>query len=247
MKKLNEPLHHRRTGLTLVPHYPQQKQSSVTDSLAPIGSDAADIPAYWLFSCIFHSDDSDSEKDIVVSPSTGLATGSTLERLMEIMVQQQFQEHNDRQMPMHIYSAEETAANLLKKSSVNRRTSFYHVRPNSKLFVQKNRPTLFKISNKQNSILLTTQKLINSSSASVLHKIIENKRDLTIYYILHTPHSWHDLTQHELVFGKTSNIIATLKAFWTDPKAIPLFRHTSLYEHKCFLSASLIPLLIRVV
>ncbi len=73
----------------------------VTDSLAPIDSDAVDIPASPRMdtsasptdsSVASHSDDSDSENTIVVSPSAGLATGSTLERLMEIMVQQQIQD-----------------------------------------------------------------------------------------------------------------------------------------------------------
>ncbi len=67
----------------------------VTDSLAPIDSDAVDIPASPRMdtsasptdsSVASHSDDSDSENTIVVSLSAGLATGSTLERLMEIMV-----------------------------------------------------------------------------------------------------------------------------------------------------------------
>ncbi len=77
----------------------------VTDSLAPIDSDAVDIPASPRTdtsasptdsSVASHSDDSDSENTIVVSPSAGLATGSTLERLMEIMVQQQIQDRKDR-------------------------------------------------------------------------------------------------------------------------------------------------------
>ncbi len=47
-------------------------------------------------SVVSHTDDSDSENTIVVSPSAGLATGSTLERLMEIMVHQQIQDQKDR-------------------------------------------------------------------------------------------------------------------------------------------------------
>ncbi len=133
-------------------------------------------------------------------------------------------------MPMRGYSAEETSANLLKiisvigipaailsdqgqnfmsrtmdqlcsKLAINKiRTSPYHPETNGQL------------------------ERLHSTLKAVLRKITENKRDwpqvldLTIYYLRHMPHSRHGLTPYELVFGKTTpNVIATLKAFWTDP------------------------------
>ncbi len=131
---------------------------------------------------------------------------------------------------MRGYSAEETAANLLEiisvigvlasilsdqgqnfisrtmdqlcsKLAINKiRTSPYHPETNGQL------------------------KRLHSMLKAVLCKITENKRDwpqvldLTIYYLRHMPHSRHP---YELVFSKTTpNVIATLKAFWTDPEAI---------------------------